>query len=52
MQLHSLRRHALLGAALLFLGTAPLCAQDTDTPTAMPGAMTPTAFDNPDLVQH
>ncbi len=52
MQLRSLRRHALLGAALLFLGTNTLCAQDTDTPAAMPGAMTPTAFDNPELVQH
>ncbi len=52
MQLRSLRRHALLGAALLFLGSTTLCAQDTDTPAAMPGAMTPTAFDNLDLVQH
>ena len=52
MQLRSLPRQALLGAALLFLGTNTVCAQDTDTPTAMPGAMTPTAFDNPDLVQH
>jgi len=52
MQLRSLQRHALLGAALFFLGTAPLFAQDNDTPAAMPGAMTPTAFDNLELVQH
>lgn len=52
MQPRTLQRHALIGVVLFFLGAAPLCAQDTDTPAPMPGATTPTAFDNPDLVQH
>ena len=52
MHLRSIRQRALLGAALLFLGINTLCAQDTDTPATMPGTTTPTALDNPDLVQH
>ena len=51
MQLRTMRRYALLSTAFLCLGTNALCAQDTDTPASMPEAMTPTAFDNPDLVK-
>ena len=51
MQLRTMRRYALLSTALLCLGTSPLCGQDTDTPAPMPHTMTPTAFDNPDLVK-
>ena len=51
MQLRTLQRYALLSATLVCLGASPLCGQDTDTPSAMPEAMTPTAFNNPDLVK-
>jgi len=50
MTLRPLQQCALLVVALFALSVAPLWAQ-SDTPTAMPEASTPTAFDNPDLVQ-
>ncbi|MFQ5570601.1 MAG: M28 family peptidase [Rhodothermales bacterium] len=52
MTVSILRRYAFFMTALLFLGTTTGFGQDTDQPTAMPHATTPTAFDNPELVQH
>ncbi len=51
MNLRSLRRPAVLLAAALVLGSAPVCGQSADAPAAMPATTTPTVFDNPALVQ-
>jgi len=51
MQQHRLLRYVLFSTAFLCLGTTQLCGQNTDTPSSMPQSQTPTAFDNPELVQ-